>query len=323
MSSSFQQLKNNRETAIAAMRERIESEKKRGDDRFWVPPQNQKDGSGNAIIRFLPAPEGEQFAWVKRYVHMWDLDSSGRRKFRENCPTTVDANGEKHDCPICTANSKIWDEVNAGKKELKPLASKQSRKLTIISNIYVVSDPERPENEGKVFLYRYGDRIWQKIMAKMNPPFQNVKPIDPFDLWEGCDFRLSVRKVENFPNYDLSEFDSQSKLGGFADNKLEAIWKQQHSLLQFIKPEEFKQWDELASAYERVVVYGKEAHGGDPTPSVATQKVVEHTRRVEEKFHGHPANMKAPVEDKSSQNADPLDLSNLDLDADLKKLLGN
>lgn len=310
VADAFESMRANREKAIEQMMNRIKQEQKGGgDDRFWTPPKSQKDGSGNAIIRFLPAPKGEQFAWVKRYTHMWDLPGS-RRKFRENCPTTVDANGERRDCPICAANSELWKRIEAGETKLKPMASRQSRKMTLISNIYVISDPERRDNEGKVFLYRYGDRIWQKITAKMNPPFQGVKPVDPFDLWEGCDFRLAVRVKDNFPNYDLSEFDSPSKLGGFSDDKLRAIYESEYSLTQFIAPTEFRSWEEIMKNYENSM--------GVPSSPSSTSSTT--TADVQENVHKHK-----PADKTSGGGVDigDLDLNDLDTDHELQSLLNS
>lgn len=316
---AFEAMRANRAQAIEQMKSRIAQEKKgSGDDRFWTPPKSQKDGSGNAIIRFLPAPKGEQFAWVKRFTHMWDIPGS-RRKFRENCPTTVDANGERRDCPICEANSELWKRIEAGETKLKPTASSRSRKMQMISNIYVISDPERRENEGKVFLYRYGDRIWQKITSKMNPPFQGVKPIDPFDLWEGCDFRLAVRVKDNFPNYDLSEFDSPSKLGGFSEDKLREIYEQEHSLLQFIAPTEFKSWDDIKTNFENAT---------RPPSSPSHDSVSERIRDVEEKMHHHKSdaggmNRQPAKTAAADDHLGDLDLDGVEIDKDLQDLLDN
>lgn len=317
MSDAFAAMRDNRANAIKEMMDRVNSEKKSGDDRFWVPPKSQKDGSGNAIIRFLPAPAGEKFAFVKRFVHMWDLPG-GKRKFRENCPTTIDANGEKHDCPICAANGELWKRVEAGETSLKKLASSRGRKVTLISNIYVISDPERRENEGKVFLYRYGDRIWQKIAAKMNPPFQGVKPVDPFDLWEGCDFRLAVRVKDGFPNYDLSEFDSSSKLGGFDDKKLREIYDRQHSLMQFIAPSEFKSWDALLESFEKAISSGGSGHSL-ASQNQSQETVSERIRHTEEKFHKHESTGGALAS--GNDDVGDLDVSGLDTDEELRKLL--
>jgi hypothetical protein len=162
----------------------------------------------------------------------------------ENSLTTIG----KQD-PMSEHNSALW---NTGVESDKELARKQKRKLEYYSNIYVVSDPKHPENEGKVFLFRYGKKIFDKIMASMQPEFEDETPINPFDFWEGANFKLKIRKVDGFWNYDKSEFDSVTPLAD-SDEKLDGIWKSQYSLQDFLAPTNFKSYDELKKRLDDVL----------------------------------------------------------------------
>lgn len=203
-----------------------------GDDRVWKPTVD-KSGNGYAVIRFLPAPEGEDLPFVKVYSHAfqgpggWLIDS---------CLTTI---GQK--CPVCEHNSGLW---NSGIDANKEIARKQKRKLTYVSNIFVVKDPGAPENEGKVFLFKYGKKIFDKITTAMQPEFEDETPIDPFDFWNGADFKMKIKNVAGYRNYDSSEFAAQSALLN-DDDELEAIWKREYSLSEFIAADQFKSYDDL------------------------------------------------------------------------------
>lgn len=204
------------------------------DERLWKP-ELDKSGNGYAVIRFLPQPEGENLPWAKMFKHAFQ--GSTGKWFIENCLTSVN-NGK---CPCCEYNSELW---NSGVESDKEVARKQKRKLEYYSNIYVVSDPAHPENEGKVFLFRYGKKIYDKIMAAMQPEFQDETPINPFDLWEGANFKLKIRKVDGYWNYDKSEFESPSQLAD-SDDALERIYKSEYSLADFTASDNFKSYDEL------------------------------------------------------------------------------
>ena len=211
------------------------------DERLWKP-ELDKSGTGQAIIRFLPAPDGEELPWVKMFKHAFQ--GSTGKWYIENSLTTIG----KQD-PVSEHNTSLW---NTGLESDKETARKQKRKLEYYSNIYVVSDPKHPENEGKVFLFRYGKKIFDKIMASMQPEFEDETPINPFDFWEGANFKLKIRKVDGFWNYDKSEFDSVTALAD-SDEKLDGIWKKQYSLQEFLAPTNFKSYDELKKRLDDVL----------------------------------------------------------------------
>jgi hypothetical protein len=202
------------------------------DDRFWKPEMD-KTGVGSAIIRLLPAPEGEDLPWVKMYSHAFQGPGGW---FIENSLTTV---GQKD--PVSEHNRELW---NSGSEKDKETVRKQKRKLNYYSNIYVVKDPLHPENEGKVFLFKFGKKIFDKILNAMQPEFEDEEPMNPYDFWTGANFRLKIRKVEGYWNYDKSEFDKPSPLLD-DDDALEALWKKEYSLSAIVAPDQFKSYDDL------------------------------------------------------------------------------
>ena len=210
------------------------------DNRFWKP-EVDKAGNGYAIIRFLPAPAEEDVPFVR----VWDHGFQGPGGwYIEKSLTTI---GQKD--PVSEYNTELW---NSGIEANKEVVRKQKRRLSYYSNIYVVKDPAHPENEGKVFLFKYGKKIFEKLNAAMNPEFEDEKPMNPFDLWEGANFKLKIRNVEGYRNYDKSEFDSPAPLGE-DDSDLEKIWKREYSLNEFIEPANFKSYDELKDKLYRVL----------------------------------------------------------------------
>jgi len=210
------------------------------DDRVWKLDVD-KSGNGYAVIRFLPAPDGEDLPFVKVYSHAFQGPGGW---LIDNCLTTL-----SQKCPVCEHNSGLW---NNGTDVGKEVARKQKRKLTYVSNIYVVKDPANPENEGKVFLFKYGKKIFDKISEAMQPEFEDESPIDPFDFWQGANFKLKAKNVAGYRNYDSSEFASQSALLD-DDDAMEAIWKQQFSLADFLSPSEYKTYDELKKRLSSVL----------------------------------------------------------------------
>lgn len=210
------------------------------DDRFWRPEQD-KSGNGFAIIRFLPAVDGEDVPWVKVYNHAFQGTGGW---YIENSLTTL---GQKD--PVSEMNNQLW---NTGLESDKDLARQRKRKLTYIANIYVVSDPANPQNEGKVFLYKFGTKIFEKIQEAMKPEFNDEEPVNPFDFWKGANFRIKIRKVGGYTNYDKSEFDSQTALSD-DDAKLEKIWKSQYALLPLVDASNFKTYDELKTRLNEVL----------------------------------------------------------------------
>ena len=211
------------------------------DERLWKP-ELDKSGTGSAVIRFLPAPDGEELPWVKVFKHAFQGPTG--KWYIENSLTTIGKND-----PVSEHNSALW---NTGLETDKETARKQKRKLEYYSNIYVVSDSKHPENNGKVFLFRYGKKIFDNIMAAMQPEFEDETPINPFDFWEGANFKLKIRKVDGYWNYDKSEFDSVSTLKD-SDDALDSIWKTQYSLTEFTAPTNFKSYDELKKRLDDVL----------------------------------------------------------------------
>ena len=211
-----------------------------GDDRLWKL-EVDKSGNGYAVIRFLPAPNGEDLPFVKLYSHAFQGPGGW---YIENSLTTL---GQKD--PVSEYNSQLW---NNGTDAGKDAARKQKRKLTYISNIYVVKDPANPENEGKVFLYKYGKKIFDKLTAAMQPEFEDEEAIDPFDFWQGANFKLKAKNVAGYRNYDSSEFTAVTPLLD-DDDALEAVWKKENSLKEFIDADQFKSYDDLKKRLEYVL----------------------------------------------------------------------
>ena len=246
---SFSSLKKRSGTSLEKLVQEAEKLNKQGpgaDERFWKP-ELDKSGNGYAVIRFLPAPDGEDLPWAKVYSHAFQGPGGW---YIENSLTTVN----KKD-PVGEVNRKLW---NSGIDSDKDIARKQKRKLSYYTNIQVVRDPAHPENEGKVFLYKFGKKIYDKITAAMQPEFEDETPINPFDLWEGANFKLKICKVAGFWNYDKSEFDSPSALAS-DDAELEAVWKKEYSLTAFTAEDQFKSYEELSTRLNEVLGTNKRA----------------------------------------------------------------
>ena len=277
MSSSFASLKKNSKSQFDKLVTEVQklntpTQGQQEDNRFWKP-EVDKAGNGYAIIRFLPAPEGED----KPYVRIWDHGFQGPGGwYIEKSLTTL---GQKD--PVSEYNSQLW---NSGIEANKELVRKYKRRLSFISNIYVVKDPAHPENEGKVMLYKYGKKIWDKIELAMNPEFEDEQKINPFDFWEGANFKLKIRNVEGYRNYDKSEFEPAGALLN-EDEQLEAIWKQEHSLEAFVDPKEFKSYDELKARLNKAL-------GLDGNPAAARTTAAESTTPP---WDDEPATAAAPV----------------------------
>lgn len=219
-----------------------QEQKSYGDERMWKATVD-KAGNGYAVLRFLPAPEGEELPWV-RY---WDHGFKGPTGlwYIENSLTSI---GQPD--PVSEMNSRLW---NSGNEDDKTLVRERKRRQHYVTNIYVVSDPSNPANEGKIMLYKFGKKIFDKIMDSMKPQFQDESPVNPFDFWKGADFKLKIRQVEGYRNYDKSEFASQSALFEGAEDKLTHIYSQVHSLKAFVEPSNYKTYDELKTKLLRVL----------------------------------------------------------------------
>jgi hypothetical protein len=219
------------------------------DERLWKPAMD-KGGVGSATIRFLPAPDGEELPWVKMYSHAFQGNGGW---FIENSLTTI---GQKD--PVSEYNRGLW---NSGNEKDKETVRKQKRKLSYYSNIYVVKDPANPANEGKVFLFKYGKKIFDKILNAMQPEFDDEDPINPFDFWQGANFKIKIVKKDGYWNYDKSEFDRVGPLLD-DDDALEALWKKEYSLSAITAPDQFKSYEDLERRMNMVL-----GLGGTTTPT--------------------------------------------------------
>ena len=211
-----------------------------GDYRIWKL-ECDKGGNGYAVIRFLPAPNGEDLPFVKLYSHAFQGPGGW---YIENSLTTLNQKD-----PVSEYNTSLW---NNGTDAGKETARKQKRKLTYVANIYVVKDPANPSNEGQVFLYKFGKKIFDKLTAAMQPEFEDEEAIDPFDFWQGANFKLKAKNVAGYRNYDSSEFARQDALLD-DDDAMEAIWKKEYSLAELVAPDQFKSYDELKKRLDYVL----------------------------------------------------------------------
>lgn len=246
MSTNFASLKRNSKANLEKLTQELnklqsnQTNSNNGPDtRFWKPTVD-KAGNGQAIIRFLPSPKGEDVPFIR----IWDHGFQGPGGYYiEKSLTTL---GEPD--PVSELNTKLWNSgIDADKEQVR----KQKRRLHYIANIYVVRDPGNPDNEGKVFLYQFGKKIFDKITDKMNPEFEGEETVNPFDFWEGANFRLRIRQVDGYRNYDKSEFETPSTLAD--DEELEAIWNKQYSLQEFLDRKNFKTYDELKARLDKAL----------------------------------------------------------------------
>jgi len=281
---SFETLKKARTNAMQKLKDAAgklgesNANKSYDDDRFWSPTLD-KAGNGYAVIRFLPAPEGEDLPWTRYWDHGFKGPTG--KWYIEKSLTSIGL-----DDPVGQLNSTLW---NSGREKDKEVARTQKRRLHYVTNIMVLQDSANPENEGKIFLYKFGKKIFDKILDLMQPQFQDEEPVNPFDFWEGANFKLKIRQVEGYRNYDKSEFDKQSTLSD-NDAKLEKIYKSLHSLTEFTDPSKYKSYAELEAKLRSVL--------GDSMPMTTAEKVNLDNVQTKPKVKGP-----APVED------DPDDVS--------------
>ena len=276
---------NNLDKLISAVKEDTKdpSEKKSYvDERLWKP-ELDTSGNGYAVIRFLPAIEGEDLPWVKLFSHAFQGPTG--QWYIENSRTTL-GRGDVGKDPVSEYNTSLW---NSGVETDKEIARKQKRKLSYYSNIYVVSDSKNPHNEGKVFLFRYGKKIFDKLMAAMQPEFEDESPINPFDFWKGANFKLKIRKVDGYWNYDKSEFEAPSAILD-DDSAIERVWKEQYSLADFTAPSNFKSYEELKTRLDAVL----------------SGKQVVSNQTVEDEPIAQPKVDTKPVESKQGEDEDTM-----------------
>ena len=264
-----------------------------GDDRLWKP-QLDKTGNGYAVIRFLPAPDGEDLPWAKLYSHAFQGPGGW---FIENSLTTL---GQKD--PVSEYNSQLW---NSGLESDKDVARKQKRKLSYYSNIYVVKDPVNPDNEGKVFLFKFGKKIFDKITAAMQPEFEDEEPINPFDFWQGANFKLKIKKVAGYWNYDSSEFARPDALLD-DDDAMEAIWKKEYSLQSLVAPDQFKTYEELKTRLDYVL-------GVKGTPKFQDQETVEEEEQFRRENRGEAAPMPQSMRNELDSLSEGRDFNSSDI----------
>ena len=246
-----------------------------GDERLWKP-EVDKAGNGYAVIRFLPAPDGEDLPWVKMYSHAFQGPGGW---YIENSLTTLNQKD-----PCSEFNTSLW---NSGVESDKQIARNQKRKLAFYSNIYVVKDPANPENEGKVFLYKFGKKIFDKIMGAMQPEFEDESPLNPFDFWQGADFKVKIKKVAGYWNYDSSEFAAAAPLLK-DDDALEQLWKKEYSLSEIVATDQFKTYDELKKRLESVLRLNQ---------TTVTSPVVDEEAELEDLSEGRTPEANSPAED--------------------------
>jgi len=283
---SFETLKRNRGSNISKIIKAAEATnsgetKSYVDDRVWKPTVD-KAGNGYAVVRFLPGTEDSL-----PFVRYWDHGFKGPtgQWYIENSLTSI-----SQPDPVGELNSRLW---NSGIESDKDRARTQKRRLHYVTNIYVVSDPSAPQNEGKVFLYKFGKKIFDKIFDQMNPAFADETPIDPFDMWEGADFKLKIRNVEGYRNYDKSEFASAAALLNADEAQLEEVYGKLHDLSEFTNPKNYKSYDDLKSKLMRVL--GEQSNAGA------------YTMKEEIKLNNPmPAVEPVTAEDMSSEDEDTL-----------------
>ena len=256
---SFSSLKKNKDSVFSKLQKQLEETTRVGtvDERFWKPTQD-KAGNAFAVIRFLPACDGEDMPFVKMYSHAFQGPGGW---YIENSLTTLGQND-----PLGEYNRELW---NSGDETLKEQVRKQKRKLQYYSNIYVVTDSGNPENEGKVFLYRYGKKIHDKIMDAVNgDELEKRDGINPFDFWTGANFKLRMKKVAGYPNYDSSEFQAPGTLEDLDDAQLESIWNRQHKLQALVAADQFKSYEQLKNRLD--LVLARKTEGAAPVSQPST-----------------------------------------------------
>ena len=256
-----------------------------GDDRMWKPTVD-KAGNGYAVIRFLPTVEGDDLPWAKYWDHFFQGPTG--QWYVEKSLTTIGK-----DDPVSEMNSKLW---NTGIEADKDTARKRKRRLHYVSNIYVVSDPENRENEGKVMLYTYGAKIFEKIMDSMQPKYEDESPVNPFDMWKGANFKMKISNVAGYRNYDRSSFGAVEVLNA-DDSVLEGVYNQQFSLKEFTDADTFKSYSELNLKLTRVL--GEELVQRNEVDSVNEPEVEQETRS-EEAFTAPAAKVESDTEDTMS-----------------------
>jgi hypothetical protein len=286
MSASLDKLRAAMETASPTQGEK----KSYNDDTMWKP-ELDKSGNGYAVVRFLPTPQGEEMPWVSYWDHGFQGPGGW---YIEKSLTTLN----KKD-PVSEYNTTLW---NSGIEANKEQARKQKRRLHYVSNVYVVSDPKNPDNEGRVFKYRFGKKIFEQLKEAISPAFEDESAINPFDMTEGANFKIKIRKVDGYWNYDKSEFDSTSPLGDEA--MINSTFSQVHSLSEVISPDEFKSYDELKEKLDRVLGLSGAISGSTAESIAEDQEEVPWSNVNTESVASEPVIASAESSSEQSSNGD-------------------
>lgn len=297
--TSFEQLKKNRSSSLAKLTEQLDKMNSKGyqkdDNRYWKPT---KDASGNAfaIIRFLSAPQNEEEPLVKIYSHGFQGPTG--QYYIENSRNTLNLPD-----PVGELNSKLYNSSKDPESPARKQAGKQSRKTHFISNVYIIKDSGNPEAEGKVFLFKYGKKIFDKLNSLRLPEFEDETPVDPFNMWEGANFRLKMREVENYPNYDKSEFDKPSALFD-TDEEIEAVWSKAYSLQEEISESKFKSYDVLKARLNKVLGITDEDNASDVDEKLDITKYKEEEPPKQKELASKPSVKETVVEEEDEDDDD-------------------
>ena len=295
--ADFASLKRSRQDNLTKLNEQLNklnpTVKSSGDDRFWYPNVD-KTGNGFAVIRFLPAPANEDVPFIRLWQHSFKGPMG--KWYIENSLTTIN----KAD-PVSEYNTQLWNSTTDDNSPARKQARDQKRKLTYIANVYIVKDPANPENEGQVKLFKFGKKMFDKLNEAMNPRFEDEKPLNPFDLWDGANFKIKIRTVDSYRNYDKSEFADPEPLMN-DDGELESIWKKEYSLQEFLNVSNFKDYDVLKKKLNEVLGLSSKAveEELEELPRVEAPKLKAKAPKQEEE---------APWASTSSEDDDDEDLS--------------
>lgn len=277
--------------------EKLNTSSDKDDERFWKPTLNKKTETGYAVIRFLPAGDGWEDEYVQAFSHAFQ--GPGGQWYIENCPTTI---GQK--CVCCENNSKDWA---TGDKQKQNIVRDRKRKLSYYANVYVIKDPDCPENEGTVKIFKFGKKIFEKIDAALRPKFQDDTPINPFDFWSGADFKIKVLKKDGYWNYDSSEFNSPSPLLDGDDDELKEVYSKLHNLSEFVDPKNFKSYDELKSRLDKVLGNSPSSSSKRIDPELQEEINNDYEEMDANKSFTKKSSSKQVVEDEDEDEVDALD----------------
>lgn len=211
---------------------------KKGDERFWKPTVDQQ-GNGYAVIRFLPTKEYLNDPAAVPWVRYWDHGFKGPtgKWYIEKSLTSI---GQQD--PLGELNSRMWATEDPEQQEI---VRQRKRRLHHVANILVVDDQGNPDNNGKVFLYQFGKKIFDKIIDVMSPEFPDEDPIVPFDVFGGANFQLKIRQVAGYRNYDKSNFAAPSDLFDGDEKKLEELFDKLYDISEFVDPAKYPSYSEL------------------------------------------------------------------------------